>query len=61
MPKCLDCGNDRRFLVPITGYESWNFDGDELVGVDSGETGWDDGCPAECNECSSGNIEGDFI
>jgi hypothetical protein len=57
MPKCLDCGNTRRFTYMENSYNEAEYDEQgELEDVTYKEF-----CDVEegtCKECESGNIEG---
>ena len=60
MPKCLDCGNTKDFIVAYIQFATLSYKNNELVFESSGDHDrYDETYPPECRECNSTNIEGD--
>ena len=62
MPKCLDCNNEKTFIVSYVGWDMLYFNPGEDYPYDSNSLSIssDVNQPPECAECNSTNVEGDF-
>jgi hypothetical protein len=65
MPKCLDCDNDKDFILTYIEFEVVTYEGDKIINQEAGDrerANWwiNDKYLPECNKCNSTNIEGSF-
>lgn len=57
MPKCLDCNNDKKFYVPVYGYDIFYIRPDGGADIESEYTEVEPDAPVKCGECESTNIQ----
>ena len=57
MPKCLGCNNDKKFYVPVYGYDVYYLRSDGGADIESEYTEVDPNSPVKCAECDSIDIQ----
>jgi hypothetical protein len=61
MPRCIDCDNDKEFILAYVEFEVVTYKGDKIIDQYAGDRErFDEGYAPECNKCNSLNIEGDI-
>ena len=59
MPKCLECGNKKKFYYTEINTNLGIYDEDTGVFLDVEDNWYDKAENGRCYECGSGNIEGE--
>lgn len=61
MPRCIDCDNDKEFILAYVEFEVVTYEGERIIDQYAGDRErFDEKYPPECFKCNSLNIEGNI-